>query len=205
MLVLDKQVAANTLTLFRGYFNRLGTCWETFQTFWEQWFVNGNPENIFSAGLIRQAGISANYYVDILKYNQATLIDCMELPEQLFRLSMSIVIQRWCISQTSNADSQSIHIHSVIELYSTRTTLDVPWAVIHDSQMLITISLDARLLFKVQCKDSLLSTQVRDRRFNHRYCTLRSVQYLWSNHETRRLYNYNYWVLAIEIESKCTT
>ena len=42
----------------------------------------------------------------------------------------------------------------IVTLLNYRTTLDVPWAVI---QMLITISLDARLLFTAQCKDSLLS------------------------------------------------
>ncbi len=48
---------------------------------------------------------------------------------------------------------------SVIVIYSTRMTLDVPWAVI---QMLITISLDARLLFTAQCKDSILSKFVTE-------------------------------------------
>ena len=42
----------------------------------------------------------------------------------------------------------------IVTLLNYRTTLDVPWAVI---QMLITISLDARLLFMAQCKDTLLS------------------------------------------------
>ena len=57
-----------------------------------------------------------------------------------------------------------------LQVLSTRTTYYVPWAVIHDSQILITISLYARLLFKAQCQDiSLLSKFVTDRRSNHNY------------------------------------